>query len=477
MRKLILIMAATLLYLAPMPSIVRAQDDDSAQQGGSDVQDFNVFYDELSQYGDWVTDSQYGSVWVPKDVPSDWRPYTVGHWAYTDDYGWTWVSDEPFGWAVFHYGRWFYSDDLGWAWVPGTHWGPAWVTWRQGDGYIGWTPLPPDVRWQDQGGFSVSPMVVEREISPARWSFIPEADFGEPTVVEERIIEPSRNVIVINRTTNVTNYRFVNNNIVNVSINVVNFERDTHRHIQHYRIRDIHRDRDHRTVVRGDVHEIDFYRPRVVHHENVKIVPRRVVNRDVVVKQRHERRPRGEVRTREVQQGGHGAVTTQPGHRPGAVSPAEARREREARQHREEQRQPERNVHVQPGRNRENVPAPAREQGNVRAPRVQERPVPNAQAERIRRGGRPPEAQPRPEVQNHGRTRQNRPSETQNQQARNAGRNAHAPERPAPKTVEHKAPPREEARPAHAAPRGKDVQDKGKGKGHDKNDKNKDDDR
>ena len=43
---------------------------------------------------------------------------------------------------MFHYGRW-YRDSVGWVWVPGYDWGPAWVCWRQGDGYCGWAPLPP----------------------------------------------------------------------------------------------------------------------------------------------------------------------------------------------------------------------------------------------------------------------------------------------------------------------------------------------
>ena len=66
-----------------------------------------------------------------------------GHWVYSDA-GWTWVSDEPWGWATYHYGRWVNLDGTGWCWVPGYTWAPAWVSWRYGDGYCGWAPLPPD---------------------------------------------------------------------------------------------------------------------------------------------------------------------------------------------------------------------------------------------------------------------------------------------------------------------------------------------
>src|SRR5207253_11242825 len=43
---------------------------------------------------------------------------------------------------TFHYGRWALLP-AGWAWVPGTVWGPAWVDWFWGDGFIGWAPLAP----------------------------------------------------------------------------------------------------------------------------------------------------------------------------------------------------------------------------------------------------------------------------------------------------------------------------------------------
>lgn len=105
-----------------------------------------VFYDSLDAYGDWVEVGDYGYCWAPRDVGSDWRPYTDGEWAYTDA-GWTWVSDEPYGWAVYHYGRWLRTESIGWVWVPGEEWGPAWVSWRRSPEYVGWAPLPPEARF------------------------------------------------------------------------------------------------------------------------------------------------------------------------------------------------------------------------------------------------------------------------------------------------------------------------------------------
>lgn len=105
------------------------------------------FHDDLSPWGDWLRVEPWGWVWTPWDVEPGWRPYTDGRWVWTD-LGWTWVSELPWGWAPFHYGRWTYHPYYGWLWVPGTDWAPAWVAWRQGHGWIGWAPLPPDIRWR-----------------------------------------------------------------------------------------------------------------------------------------------------------------------------------------------------------------------------------------------------------------------------------------------------------------------------------------
>jgi len=108
--------------------------------------DIDTFYDELDPYGEWVWHPRFGYVWLPEDVSPRWRPYTVGRWTYTDEYGWYWDSNEPFAWAVYHYGRWGYDEDYGWFWVPGDTWAPAWVQWRYSDDYVGWAPVGPGRR-------------------------------------------------------------------------------------------------------------------------------------------------------------------------------------------------------------------------------------------------------------------------------------------------------------------------------------------
>ena len=104
--------------------------------------DFGFFYDSLASYGNWIERPSYGWVWTPRDVSASWRPYQAGHWVWSDE-GWTWLTDEPYGWATYHYGRWYQDPEIGWAWVPGNDWAPAWVSWQEGNDYVGWAPLPP----------------------------------------------------------------------------------------------------------------------------------------------------------------------------------------------------------------------------------------------------------------------------------------------------------------------------------------------
>ena len=108
------------------------------------AQDAIDFRAALDGYGQWVQHPRWGEVWIPDQRPADWQPYRLGHWAYTDEWGWYWDSEEDFGWVTYHYGRWMFDSGLGWIWVPGTEWGPAWVDWRQGDDFVGWAPLPLD---------------------------------------------------------------------------------------------------------------------------------------------------------------------------------------------------------------------------------------------------------------------------------------------------------------------------------------------
>ena len=138
---------------------------------------FSVFYNGLSDYGDWVRYHD-AYVFIPSDVDRDWRPYTRGHWIYAERYGWTWVSDEPFGWATYHYGRWGYAEDIGWYWVPGRRWAPAWVSWRRSKDYVVWAPLPP----RHGGDVDVSISVSVGDIPDFYWVAVPTRRFLSPDI-------------------------------------------------------------------------------------------------------------------------------------------------------------------------------------------------------------------------------------------------------------------------------------------------------
>jgi len=175
----------------------------------------NLFHDSLAPYGDWVQTARFGAVWAPRHVSHDWRPYTIGHWVYTD-YDWTWASDEEWGWATDHYGRWTFDPEYGWIWVPGDEWAPAWVVWRSGGGYIGWAPLPPYVD-AFQVGFAY-------RVDPFAYSFVETRHFCEPRL-RNHFVPVARNVTFVNVTQNVTNYTVVNNRVINHGIDVQRVER------------------------------------------------------------------------------------------------------------------------------------------------------------------------------------------------------------------------------------------------------------
>ncbi len=106
--------------------------------------ELDAYAGEFERNGQWQYEGAVGYVWVPR-VEVGWQPYSNGHWAWTP-YGYTWVPYERWGWAPSHYGRWGLSASFGWYWVPGRTWGPGWVSWAVGGGYVGWCPLG----WRDQ---------------------------------------------------------------------------------------------------------------------------------------------------------------------------------------------------------------------------------------------------------------------------------------------------------------------------------------
>jgi hypothetical protein len=230
--------------------------------------DISYFYGYLSPYGPWVYYPPYGYVWVPQDAWYGWRPYTYGQWVWTD-YGWTWVSYFKWGWAPFHYGRWAWDTDLGWFWVPDTVWGPGWVTWRRGNLYIGWAPLPPEARFV--AGIGIRDF--RYSIPYSHWVFVDGIYFLEPQL--NRYIFPfERNVTFINSTVIQTNIYVQNNRVINAGIDLDQVRRITRRSISKVELRDAKRE----GASRVEYGNLEIYRPTIRESGGAK--PKTILNKE-----------------------------------------------------------------------------------------------------------------------------------------------------------------------------------------------------
>jgi hypothetical protein len=216
---------------APEPAYEPPPPAEEAPAGAED----QPFYEDLAPYGRWAYVSGPGWVWSPYSVQAGWCPYQLGHWVYTD-YGWTWASDENFGWAVYHYGRWNNDPSYGWVWVPGTEWGPAWVAWHEGGGYVGWAPLPYQAQWRAGFGLDWGGININVAIGPTWWHFVQTRDMVDPGL-RYRVVPPSRNVTLIQITRNVTNYTYIDNRVVDHSVRVETIGRAVGHTIPTYRVR------------------------------------------------------------------------------------------------------------------------------------------------------------------------------------------------------------------------------------------------
>lgn len=222
---------------------------------------FQVFYNQLSPFGTWVSYPDYGYVWVP-GAGAGFRPYgTRGHWVYTE-YGWTWVSDYSWGWATFHYGNWFYDDIYGWMWVPGYDWAPAWVTWGvYGSNYC-WAPIGPRV---DIG------VVYSTYRPPASyWVFCPRG-YITSTNVSNYYVRSVHNTTVINNITVINNVNRENGRAYFRGPQAANVERFTHTTVRPVPVRSA--ERPGTAAVRNG--QLAIYRP-AIQHSNASVRPTQV---------------------------------------------------------------------------------------------------------------------------------------------------------------------------------------------------------
>ena len=263
MKKVVKTIVATVMIL----SLVVASVNNAKAQFSASIS-IQTFYSELSPYGQWVDDPQYGYVWIP-GVQRGFRPYyTGGHWVMTS-YGLMWVSDYSWGWAPFHYGRWLYTSYYGWVWIPDTTWGPSWVTWRWGGDYCGWAPLGPgiSVNFAFGSGYSVP---------NDWWVFVPQR-YCLSTSFYNYAAAPQSNITYIRNTT-IINNTYVNNNVTYAAGPRINdIQRATGKSVSVYNVANV--GRPGKTSVQGNA--VRIYRPQVT---GAKGTPPAVVSKDQFLK-------------------------------------------------------------------------------------------------------------------------------------------------------------------------------------------------
>lgn len=234
------IMLGLVLLFAGTTQKASAQNEDVSLQS---------FYDELSPYGTWIQDPQYGYVWRPDVDQDEFRPYyTNGRWVMTE-YGNTWVSNYDWGWAPFHYGRWVYNSYNNWIWIPDTVWGPAWVSWRSGGGYYGWAPLGPSISIGiniGRGGYRVPDMC---------WNFIP---YNNIYINNYPRYNYGRNRVYIQNTVIINNTYVRNNRTYYTGPRIDDIRRTTNQRVNVYAV-----NRSHSPgVSRVENNRVTIYQPR-----------------------------------------------------------------------------------------------------------------------------------------------------------------------------------------------------------------------
>ena len=229
-RKILITSIATAAVALVSPSVTPILDLSSTAQAETNVSiSIGTFYDDLAPHGSWVSyDNSY--VFVPSRVADDWRPYTEGHWVYTERYGWFWVSDEPFGWATYHYGRWGHAEDIGWYWVPGRRWAPAWVAWRRGGDHVVWAPLSPD--YEDDYDDDVSFEVRIEDIPEVYWVAVPSRHFLDDELSVVIVHDDNERIRIVQAAEPVGVVSIKNNVVVNNVIDVDYVEKTTKKKVK-----------------------------------------------------------------------------------------------------------------------------------------------------------------------------------------------------------------------------------------------------
>jgi hypothetical protein len=388
----------------------------------------DFFYSNLAPYGYWVNRPSYGWVWCPRHIRHGWRPYSYGRWAYTD-YGWTWVSSEPYGWATYHYGRWYSDPDYGWSWVPGTDWGPSWVSWQEGGGYLGWAPLPPQVGFSAGVGLDFGSFNVGVGIDPGSYCFVPERSFLAVNV-GSYVVPPFQNVTIIHNTTNITNYRVEGGRVFNGSVPVNRIQQVTGQPVRQLQLANASDPR----VARVSGNTVGMFRPAaVVRRANApeppQVAPRAVATGRVAQQLVQQRRAEAAQFRQGGQQGGARSAQATAGRNAGPAAPAQRQAQAQVRR----QGAPAGRQQQQGLGRRQVTPPPQRTRGGVpprngaRAQQVHGYVPPPQRAGRAPAAQRAPQGQVRNQAAPSARNRQQAVSRRQPGQQQVQSRSQAAP--------------------------------------------------
>ena len=244
------------LTVATFFAAQQSRSQDLPSQGDT-PESMNMFYADLAPYGEWIVFEPGVYAWHPFVADPGWRPYTIGRWVWSD-YGWYWVSAEPFGWATYHYGRWYRDDFYGWIWVPDPVWGPAWVEWRCNDDYVGWAPLPPYARFHVTVGIRFT----RRWVAPsAYWSFVSYNHFDVDHPYRHYVPE-SNTLRLISTTRSTGRYQVDQNRIVDIGVERSIVEKRTRNRMTTFEVTPTRERGVERVLTNGNRERVEIYRPQ-----------------------------------------------------------------------------------------------------------------------------------------------------------------------------------------------------------------------
>ena len=216
----------------PPPVVVQTAAPPPPQVVVVEIRTERDFYEPLTPYGHWEVVGAYGRCWVPARVDSDWRrtATAIGNAPKTAGIGPA-TSLGPGPPIIMAAG--ISTRRIGWYWVPQTQWAPAWVSWRRGESYVGWAPLPPSARFERD-----ELIVEERSIPPRGYVFVEERRFMEPAHPKTVIVN---NTTIINKTVNITKVKVVNKTVINEGPQTTVIERASGRPVRAVPVHDLRR--------------------------------------------------------------------------------------------------------------------------------------------------------------------------------------------------------------------------------------------